>query len=247
MAGRTAWATMKKLWFGLWITLWPITIVLFLFPINNRPLRIGLILSLIGLWAGCLCFGWRRRIARSVLLSCTLIVAGFLICPGRDYATERLRTAYVASLRSFEGTHYIWGGENIFGIDCSGLVRAGLIKATFQQGFLTLNPGLVRYSLSLWWHDSSAEALGEEYRHQTKRFLTVTSINGLDQSKVLPGDIAVTVSGVHVLAYLGNREWIEADPHFGRVVIVKTPAMKNPWFEEPVHILRWMQLEEKQP
>ena len=61
MTGRTAWKAMKKLWFRLWIILWPITIVLFLYPINNRPLRIGLILSIACLWAGCLFLGWRRR------------------------------------------------------------------------------------------------------------------------------------------------------------------------------------------
>jgi hypothetical protein len=247
MIGKTASSMMRTVGFRLWIVLWPITIVLFLYPINIALLRVGLIIALLGLWSGCLFFGWHKHVVRIVFLLPAFIIIGFLICPGRSVEQEKLRQKYVASLRSYEGTRYIWGGENAFGIDCSGLVRAGLIKATFQQGFLILNPGLVRYSLSLWWHDSSAEALGEEYRHQTRRFLTVTSINGLDQSKVLPGDIAVTVSGVHVLAYLGNREWIEADPHFGRVVIVKTPAMKNPWFEEPVHILRWEQLDKKQP
>jgi hypothetical protein len=243
MAGRTAWETMKKLWFRVWITLWPIAIVLFLYPINNRLLRIGLILSLASLWTGCLCFGWPRRIARFVLLSCTLIVAGFLICPGRNYATRTLRTAYVSSLRSFEGTRYIWGGENERGVDCSGLVRAGLIKASLQQGLLTLNPKLVRFALSLWWHDASAEALGQEYRRQTKYLFATSSINQLDQNKVMPGDIAVTASGVHVLACLGGSEWIEADPHFGKVVIIKVPAEKNPWFQEPVKILRWRELD----
>jgi len=230
---------MKKLWFRLWIILWPITIVLFLYPINNHPLQIALILSLASLWAGCLWFGWRKRIVRFALLSCTLITAGFLICPGRNYTTETLRSNYVASLRSFEGTRYIWGGENKRGIDCSGLVRAGLIKATFQQGLLTLNPRLTRFAVSLWWHDASAEALGQEFRQQTKYLFTTSSINQLDQNKISPGDIAVTASGVHVLACLNSSEWIEADPHFGKVVIIKVPAEKNPWFQESVKILRW--------
>ena len=234
---------MKKLWFRLWIILWPITIVLFLYPINNRPLRIVLILSLASLWAGCLWFGWRKRIVRFVLLSCTFIVAVFLICPGGNHTTETLRNADIASLRSFEGTRYIWGGENKRGIDCSGLVRAGLIQASWQQGLQTLNPKLVRYGLSLWCHDSTAKALGEEYRQQTKHILKTVSINSLDQSKILPGDIAVTMSGVHVLAYLGDNEWIEADPHLNKVIVVKVPAAKNPWFDEPVNIMRWTMLE----
>ena len=234
---------MKKLWFRSWIALWPIALALFLYPIENRPLRIGLIFSLLGLWVGCLHFGWRRPVIRFVLLLCTLIAAGFLIWPGRIFETESLRNEYVASLRSYEGTRYIWGGENKLGIDCSGLVRAGLIKATFKRGFLTLNPGLVRYSLSLWWHDSTAEALGNEYRHQTKLIFTDGSINKLNESKVLPGDIAVTVSGVHVLACLGGGQWIEADPSIGKVVIVQVPVAKNPWFQEPVNVLRWTELE----
>lgn len=230
---------MRALWFRLWLILWPIAIVLFLYPINNMLTRSGFILALTGLWAGCLCFGWRRRITRFVLLYSTLIIAGFLICPGRNYANETLRTAYVFSLRSFEGTHYIWGGENKRGIDCSGLVRAGLVTAAFHQGLLTLNPRLIRFALSLWWHDASAEALGQEYRRQTKYLFAASSINQLDQNKVRPGDIAVTASGVHVLACLGDSEWIEADPHFGKVVIIKVPAEKNPWFQEPVKVLRW--------
>lgn len=234
---------MKKFWFSSWIVLWLIAIALFLYPIENRSLRIGLLISLLGLWAGCLHFSWRKPSIRFVFLFCTLVTASFLTLPGRHFKTEDLRNKYVESLRSYERTRYIWGGENKLGIDCSGLVRAGLTKATFEQGFLTLNPGLVRYSLSLWWHDSTAKALGNEYRHQTRRMFTVGSINELNQSKLLPGDIAVTVSGVHVLAYLGSGQWIEADPSIGKVVIVQAPVAKNPWFQEPVNVLRWTELE----
>lgn len=234
---------MRTLCFRLWVILWPIAIVLFLYPINIALLRVGLIIALLGLWSGCLFFGWRKHVVRMVFLLPAFIIIGFLICPGRSFDQEKLRQKYVASLRSYEGTRYIWGGENGFGIDCSGLVRAGLIKATFQQGLLTLNPRLTRFALSLWWHDASAEALGQEYRQQTKYLFATSSINALDQNKVMPGDIAVTASGVHVLAYLGGGEWIEADPHFGKVVIIKVPAEKNPWFQEPVKILRWRELD----
>jgi hypothetical protein len=243
IAGKTASETMRKLLFRSWIALWPIALALFLFPINSRPLRFGLILSMLGMWIGCLHFGWRKQAVRFGLLLCTLIAVGFLFCPGRNHEPEKLRRAYVKSLRSCEGTRYIWGGENKLGIDCSGLVRAGLIKASLEQGLVTLNPRLVRYSLSLWWHDSTAEALGKEYRHQTRHRLTAGSINILDQNEALPGDIAVTASGIHVLACLGGGEWIEADPHLAKVVIVKVPTVKNPWFDQPVNIMRWTVLE----
>jgi hypothetical protein len=85
--------------------------------------------------------------------------------------------------------------------------------------------------------------LGDEYRHATRRLFTASSINALDLAKILPGDFAVTVGGVHTLAYLGDKTWIEADPNVKRVVKFSIPAM-SPWFDQPVYIVRWHELEE---
>src|SRR5438876_10081891 len=87
-------------------------------------------------------------------------------------------------------------------------------------------------------------ALRDEYRHQTQRLFSVPSTNSLDHSKILPGDVAVTVSGVHTMAYLGDKTWIEADPGVKRVIRVSVPA-RNPWFEQPVYIVRWSTLDER--
>ena len=54
----------------------------------------------------------------------------------------------------------------------------------------------------------------------------------------------MTESGVHTLAYLGGQTWIEADPDAGRVLQAQVPS-KSPWFNEPVKIMRWAQLDEK--
>ena len=234
---------MQKALFRGWLILWLLAICLFLYPINTLSIRIGLIGSLLGVLAGCFYFGRRHKVFSAALLTFTLFFAGFLICPGRTPDRKQLRETYVSCLRSYKGTKYIWGGENMFGIDCSGLIRAGLIKASFREGLRTLNPRLIRDSLSLWWHDASAQALGQEYRQQTQQLFTSSSINEMDQNRMTPGDIAVTASGVHVLAYLGDGEWIEADPQFGKVIIVQVPAEKNPWFQEPVKILRWRLLD----
>ena len=234
---------MRLFRFSSWVLLWPIVVVLFLYPINNEITRSGLVLSFLGLWMGCLYFGWGKRWLRVPFLSLTVLAIAFLAFPSTNYDLDKLRQNYVDHLRSYEGTRYVWGGENKLGVDCSGLVRTALVKASFQQGIVTANPSLVRFSLSLWWHDSTAKALGEEYRNQTKHVLNAKSINELGQNKIIPGDIAVTDSGVHVLASLGNDEWIEADPYFEKVVIVKVPTPKNPWFQEPVHIMRWTELQ----
>ncbi len=86
---------------------------------------------------------------------------------------------------------------------------------------------------------SNSDRFTHYKRRASKYLFTTSSINQLDQNKVMSGDIAVTASGVHVLACLNGSEWIETDPHFGKVVIIKVPAEKNPWFQEPVKILRW--------
>ncbi len=227
-----------------WLFLWVIAAALVAYPINNLPIRIGLLLSVAGLWGGLLYFYWRVKTIRFGALAVAGVIFLFLILPGKERDASRLRETYVESLRKYEGTRYIWGGENRLGIDCSGLVRKGLIIANYKQGIWSLNPALVREGLSLWWHDCSARALGEGYRQRTHLLFSADSINQIDPAKMLPGDIAVTESGVHTLAYLGDRTWIEADPVAGRVLQVQTPS-KSPWFNEPVKVMRWAQLDER--
>jgi hypothetical protein len=53
-----------------------------------------------------------------------------------------------------------------------------------------------------------------------------------------------TADGGHVMAYLGNSVWIEADPVVGRVIVVKAPCQTNPWFEQRIRIVRLTSLVE---
>jgi len=225
-----------------WVALWPITAGIILYPINNFPLRIVSLLGLATLWIGLLYFYWRRTVIRLA----AVVVAGcaglFLVCPGRDFDAEALRRKYVSSLMAYQGTRYIWGGENRLGIDCSGLVRSGLIVANYEQGFSTLNPRLVREGLSLWWHDCSARALGEEYRNRTRILFSAQSINEVDYTKLLSGDLAITEDGIHVLAHLGAGKWIEADPQEKHVIALSAPGT-NAWLREPVRLVRWTEFE----
>jgi hypothetical protein len=164
-----------------------------------------------------------------------------LALPGRPFSRAALRKSSVDVLRSFEGTRYVWGGEARLGIDCSGLVRQALIRASLKQGLASLNGDLVRGAAKLWWFDSSARALRDGYRGETIRLLKASSVNAAPIEQLLAGDFAVTSDGIHVLAYLGGHRWIEADPEIGRVVTVETPN-SYPWFAVPVHIVRWRAL-----
>ena len=60
----------------------------------------------------------------------------------------------------------------------------------------------------------------------------------MEESLLIPGDLAVTEDGVHVLAYLGGSEWIEADPQLNGVVRLSAPS-ENPWFGVEVRVVRW--------
>ena len=224
-----------------WLALWPIAIVLAAYPVSNSWLRVSVLLCGVLCWAGLLGFYWSVKWLRNLALALSLVLLCSLVCPGRTSDPPAVRERYVDSLRSYEGARYVWGGENRLGVDCSGLVRKALINANYIEGLSTLNPSLLRNGISLWWHDCSARALGEEYRELTYHLYDVMSLNQLDHAQILPGDLAVTDDGVHVLAYLGNRHWIEADPDARRVLVLSIPAT-NTWFNTPVRLMRWRQL-----
>lgn len=223
-------------------TFWAVALVVFaasaLYPVGTTTSRAAGILSFVFLWGGLLVFLWKRPVWRWLGPGLTVGVLIFLLLPGRPASSEILREKYTSCLRRYEGVRYVWGGETALGIDCSGLVRRGLMDALFLEGLRTLNPGLVRDAISLWWNDTTARVLGEA-GDQTSAITETPGINLLDHSLLQPGDLAVTATGLHVLAYLGDQTWIEADPGLENVVVVKAPSHENPWLATPVKIVRW--------
>jgi cell wall-associated NlpC family hydrolase len=202
-------------------------------------MQIAEITALLVLWPTALYLTRKSKVFFTLVMVLIVTPAIFFILPARNCDAAPLRRAYVEALCSYEETRYWWGGENHIGIDCSGLVRRALIDALIKQGVLTLDAGSLRNAAQMWWYDASARALRDGYRHQTVNLTSAASINTLDHSLLSPGDIAVTANGVHVLAYVGQSVWIEADPQIGKVVKVAAPSKDNGWLKMPVLILRW--------
>lgn len=153
-----------------------------------------------------------------------------------------MRERYQHELRRYEGVRYVWGGESRLGIDCSGLVRRALFQVLWKEGLLNVNPTLVRGAISIWYDDASARALAQEYHQQTKNLRMVEALNAESKAGFLEGDLAITTDGVHVLAYLGDGNWIEADPDVGRVILLPTPNAadeNNIWLTVPMYVVRW--------
>jgi len=232
----------KRFSIAVWRIAFVVVIFLWLHPVTYRSTRMAIVGLVALLWGSSLVLWWDMKAIRIAALAIAVVVLLLAILPGRTPDVGKLRSNYVKSLTAYEGTRYIWGGENRLGIDCSGLVRRGLIDASLRQGLTTANPGLIRRSFLMRWFDCSARALQEEYRSQTHRLFPARSIQQLDHTKLEPGDFAVTASGVHTLAYLGDKKWIEADPGAGRVITVRAED-DNGWLKVPIEVVRWRAFE----
>lgn len=186
---------------------------------------------------------WHWRRLRTLSLAVLGLMTAFLLLPGkRPISRVELGEEYLAELRSFEGVPYVWGGENRRGIDCSGLVRRAWADALLGHGIRHFDPALVRGAARIWWHDLSARALRDQERALTIRGLEAGSVNELDPAVLSPGDLVATQDGVHIMAYLGEARWVEADPGVDRVIVEQAPSSRNPWFATPVVLLRWKEL-----
>jgi len=96
--------------------------------------------------------------------------------------------------------------------------------------------------MELWWYDCSARALKSTYRNWTRPLFTAAAMNDVDLNQLVPGDLAATSDGVHIMVYLGQGQWLEADPDLEKVYRGQVPV-ENEWFNVPVQIIRWKQLE----
>lgn len=217
-------------------------------PIHSFVCRVMFLAALALFGTMLLVVFWKNRIARIALLAIPAILGlAIAFLPGRPIPTDVLRADYVRAMMQLEGTRYVWGGEGHFGVDCSGLPRLALRNALLAYGIRHGNASAFRVFAEHWWFDASAHALGEGYRGYTVALPVTGRIKDMDVSALLPGDLAVTASGIHILAYVGDGRWIQADPEIGRVATLNGRTDTNVWFNSPVHTHRWAVLESIPP
>lgn len=219
-----------------------LAVVCAVFPIHNRPLEVGMVVGVGMAWVGVLVLlvgHWKLRVL--VFFAPLLGVLPFIL-PGKPIDPAALRADYVARLRSYDGTHYLWGGESPLGIDCSGLPRRALRDALWAEGWRHRNGAAFRKWLAQWWFDSSALAMGQGYRGLTREVGLAGPLWELDRAAILPGDLAVRGDGGHVVVYLGDHRWIEADPNLGKVHTWVSTSNDGGWYSEMV-VNRWVDCE----
>lgn len=221
----------------------PFLILLVSWPVNSERVREAIVATLLALVVGSLIFARRQRWLLGGLLVAYGLLGGILLWPGTPIPAKELQEAYVARLRSFEGVPYVWGGESPRGLDCSGLVRRAMDETLVREGLRTANPWAIRAGIGLWWNDTTAKEMGHGYGGRMKAVTTCKSLNELDEPALAPGDLAVTTSGGHVLAYTGDHKWVAADPFEQKVTLFTTPGEKNAYFSSPMNIMRWTLLE----
>lgn len=190
-------------------------------------------------WLGMTLICWKNKVARTILLALPVLAGFGFLLPAKEVNRESLRDDYVKRMVAFEGTKYFWGGEGWRGIDCSGLPRRALRDALLAEGVRNLNGGALRSFAEQWWFDASALALMEGYRSYAKPLGVAGTIRTMDYGNLLPGDLAITATGNHVMIYLGGERWIQADPGEEKVLTEDARKSGSSWFDAKVAMFRW--------
>jgi len=183
---------------------------------------------------------WRKsKWALATVSAMTVAILLITILPN-DRAPRA--STYRDSLLAYDGTAYVWGGENSFGVDCSGLLRRAYVRACVIDSVFSFRPTLLKEAFHVWWRDCSARELRDGYSGRTAKSSIRGTVNDMSPKHLLIGDMAITSNGVHCLAYLGQETWIEADPALMRVVTKSAPDSAFEWFSADVVIVRWRNL-----
>lgn len=229
---------------AVWMTVWAFLFLLLSFPIQFRFVRLLILLCVGTIVIGGIVLSIPSRFGFRITLFGLMAAILVLAWPIHTIDQQLLRQQYVSRLQSYQGTRYVWGGETAWGIDCSGLMRRSLIDSILRATIISRNPGLLRTAFDVWWNDCTARDLSLGYGGRTVPIGTASSLNEFDASGLQPGDMAIVDDGIHVLACLGEKTWIEANSSSHRVIIDQVPDTNNVWLQKPAVIVRWSLLDE---
>jgi hypothetical protein len=233
----------RKALIAIWRLILIVAILCFVFPVKTNLIRYGTVVGFVLSWLGAIIL-WRRYTPIVIVGALVAIATGFVaFTPGRPIDPTMLREADIRELQDYEGVRYIWGGESVLGIDCSGLMRRGLIDAYLVVGCRTLNPAAFREAFAIYWRDCSAEEIGEGYGGKAVFIAKTKAISQCPPTLLAPGDMAVIDSPSHIMAYLGGGIWIEADPNPMQVKKIRYSDPSEIWLTSPARIMRWRCLE----
>jgi len=115
-----------------------------------------------------------------------------------------------------------------------------MVRALIDRGLASFDAEMLRSAFTLWWHDTNAIQLGKGANGLTLPIGDGSPMPMRAAQSLRPGDLAVTTSGSHVLAYLGDNRWIEADPDVARVQIVDLNASRIA--DQEVLLVSWQWL-----
>jgi len=208
---------------------------LIVYPVSTLWTRVSGVVLLLTTLARIFVIVRRMRVLRNTYFGVLGLALLLVLSPARNYDAVALNIEFLKELRRYEGTRYVWGGESRFGIDCSGLVRCGLMNALVKQGVLTFNGGLIRSAIAFWWNDCTAGDFSQGDDELTALRFKTQALESFDRSQLVAGDLAA--NRVHVMVYIGDDQWIEADPNAAKVIVTKTTPQLL-WFREPMHIVR---------
>lgn len=215
--------------------------LILIFPYRTSLVRAGMLILCCLTWAGLVALVWRHKWLRIGVIVVTGLLALLVTLPdSRIPDSAALRHSFVERLNEYDGVRYVYGGENRRGVDCSGLVRAAMVRALLDRGLMSLDAGMLRSAFTLWWRDTNAIQLGKGANGLTLPLGDGSPLPMRAAQDVRLGDLAVTTSGSHVLAYLGEQRWIEADPDVKRVHIVDLTTSRLADQEVLLVTWRWL-------
>lgn len=189
---------------------------------------------------GCLLnWVWPKRPVRFAVFGALGAGILFFACPfGPMVKPEDERAAIIAAAKTYAGTRYVWGGESSRGIDCSGLIRCAYRDAAVTLAIRHFSPPLARRATGLWWRDQAARDFENSGAIAGRRIAVLPTLRGETPASVLPGDVAIVGDGLHVLLYLGEQRWIQADPSSHTVHEDDSRTSRNIWLNGTATILR---------